>query len=128
MRHRNRMALSVATMCLMCSGVAGERQQISLGFANIETAIAAKRPGDPQHMTSGIVVRIVGKSAERETFAISNEAGIVVVPLRPGEYCFEAYNHKGLRLDLETKQSHCFSIRAGDTLTVGVVATRLESN
>jgi hypothetical protein len=124
MRHRIRITLAVTTLCLLSCNVVGEVDHIDLGFVNVETVTAADRPGGVQHMTSGIVVRIFDKSERREAFAISNEAGIVVVPLRPGEYCLEAFSHTGARLKLDPEQSACLSIRAGEVTTAGVAVAQ----
>lgn len=121
MRRLNRVI--VVVVALLCFGfvVGGESDHIELGFANIQTVRGAEQTGSSQHLTSGIIVRIFDKVQGREIFALSNEAGIAVVPLRPGSYCFDAFGHTGNRLDLDKKQSRCFSIRSGEIIELGVV-------
>jgi hypothetical protein len=68
---------------------------IQLGFANIQTVSAVSTEDAQQHLISGIIVRIYDKGGKREVFTISNEAGIALVPLRPGNYCYEAFASTG---------------------------------
>ncbi len=64
---------------------------------------------------------MMGNDGKRESFAISSGEGYVAVPLRPGRYCFEAYDQKGLRLKLDSEQAKCFELRANDRLVTGIV-------
>lgn len=99
----------------------GDRPQpIQLGFADCHTVRAAVK-GQPQEYVPSIVIRFVSKDGTHESFAVSHYEGYVSVPLRPGTYCFEAYDKKGLRLELDADQARCFDIRAHDSLEVGVV-------
>jgi hypothetical protein len=77
--------------------------------------------GDPQQMYPGIVVRMFPKRGNGEVFAISNRDGVVLVPLRPGQYCFEAFDGDGTGLALDLKQASCFPISLNKTTDVGVV-------
>lgn len=94
---------------------------LQLGFADCHTVRAAKVKGEPQEYVPSIVIRMVSKDGARESFAISSNVGYVPVPLRPGSYCFEAYDRKGLRLELDAEQARCFDLVAHDRLVVGVV-------
>lgn len=94
---------------------------LELGFADCHTLRAAKVKGEPQERVQSIVIRMVSKDRRRESFAISSSEGYVSVPLRPGSYCFEAYDQKGLRLELDLEQARCFDLVAHDRLVVGVV-------
>jgi hypothetical protein len=95
--------------------------KVEFAFVNIETVLAAEMPGDAQHMAPGIVVRLYDDSRKREAFALSNEVGIAIVPLRPGSYCFEAFEQDGHHLTLDQAQSRCFDLALGQFPTVGVV-------
>lgn len=102
-------------------GNGDQRQPIELGFADCHTVRAAKVKGQPQEYITGIVIRFLSKDGKRESFAVSHYEGYVSVPFRPGTYCFEAYDKKGLQLELDADQARCFDIRAHENLEVGVV-------
>ena len=94
---------------------------VELGFADCHTVRAAKVKGAPQEYVSGIVIRLVSKDGNRESFAVPNSDGFVSVPLRPGSYCFEAYDRKGSPLELDSEQARCFELVAREHLIVGIV-------
>jgi len=98
-----------------------EQNRIELGYANIQTVKASVAAGRPQEMLPGVVVRIFPEQGAGETFAVSNVTGIVVVPLRPGQYCYDAFDQKGVALSLDPEQYTCFSIAVDQTTTIGVV-------
>lgn len=107
-------------MVLCCNG-SGQPRRIQLGYANVQTVKRSPAPGDLQHMYPGIVVRMFPVRGRGESFAVSNRDGIVVVPLRPGQYCFEAFDGNGVQLVLDAKQANCFSIHLDKTTDIGVV-------
>jgi hypothetical protein len=107
-------------MMLLCNSNAQQRR-IQLGYANIQTVKGSVVPGDPQQMYPGIVVRMFPRRGNGEVFAISNRDGIVLVPLRPGQYCFETFDSKGTGLVLDPMQASCFPITLDKTTDVGVV-------
>jgi len=122
-RYQNTIVVAVLFLLLLGPKVSGEDDRIDLGFVNFETVTAARGLGGAQHTKSGIIVRMFDVSHNREVFTISNEAGISVVPLRPGKYCFEAFSITGTRLELDKSQSSCFTVPKDETITVGVVVS-----
>jgi len=72
-------------------------------------------------MYPGVIVRVNPQQQAGESFVLSNGAGVALMPLRPGNYCFEAYDQKGNALRLDTKQPVCFSVAQNETTEVGVV-------
>ena len=94
---------------------------LEVGFADCHTVRASKVEGGTQEYISGIVIRLVSKDGTRESFAVPNKEGYVSVPLRPGSYCFEAYDRRGSPLELDLEQERCFEIKAKDRLYLGVV-------
>ena len=105
-------------------GIANQLKPLELGFADCHTVRASKVESGPQEYISGIVIRLVSKDGTRESFAVPNKEGYVSVPLRPGSYCFEAYDRKGSPLELDSEQERCFEIKAKDNLYLGVVWRR----
>ena len=92
---------------------------ISLGFVNIET-IAIGDSGEGHHQ-SGIVVRLTSRANRVESFGISNEAGVLIAPLPPGRYCYEAFSDAGRHLKMNRPAvERCFEVQAGEDVEVGV--------
>jgi hypothetical protein len=110
----------VLAVCMMLLSVGGVDAQIPLGFAHFQTVKAASRPGATEHMLPAVIVRVTPQEGAGESFLSSNEVGVGLMPLRPGNYCFEAYDQKGRPLRLDPKQETCFSISKGETTEVGV--------
>ena|GEM_PF-4632210 len=70
---------------------------------------------------SGIVVSVSNKSHEIHSFGISNEAGVLGMPLPPGDYCYDAFSQTGHHLRINrTPSERCFSIKENQTEEVGV--------
>lgn len=119
------MTRSFATVIIICVTLSpnsiAQQRRIQIGYANIQTVKGSAVAGDPQHMYPGIVIRIFPKRGNGEVLAISNRDGIVAVPLRPGHYCFEAFDRNGAELVLDPKQAGCFSIDLNKTTDIGVV-------
>jgi len=92
---------------------------IVLGFVHIETIAVGDR-GEGHHK-SGIVVLMTNRANKVESFGISNEAGILIEPLRPGEYCYEAFSDAGRHLKMNRPAlERCFEVQAGKDVEVGV--------
>lgn len=72
-------------------------------------------------MYPGVIVRVTPQEGPGESFVVSNEAGVQLMPLRPGDYCFQAYDRKGKQLRLAPQQPNCFSVAKGKTTDVGIV-------
>ena len=94
---------------------------IKIGFADCYTSRAAKIKGQPQNYVPSIVIRFLKADDKQESFAVSHFEGYVSVPLRPGTYCFEAYDKRGVQLELDPEQARCFDIRADESVHVGIV-------
>ena len=101
-------------------GIANQPKPLELGFADCHSLRAAREEGQIQERVQSLVLRIISKDGKRETFAISKYAGYTSVPLRPGNYCVEAYTQKGLPLEQDSEQERCFEIKAKDNLYLGL--------
>ena len=92
---------------------------ILLGFVHIET-IAVGDSGEGHHK-SGIVVRLTSRENKVESFGISNEAGVLIAPLPPGQYCYDAFSDAGRHLKMNRPAvERCFEVQAGKDVEVGV--------
>lgn len=112
--------LLATCMTLMFSSGA-EQKAVPFGYAHVQTVKSGREVGAAQTMQPGIVVRFTPKHRSGETFTLSNRDGVALVPLRPGVYCFDAFDRKGNALRLEPTQATCFPIVKGETTEVGVV-------
>jgi hypothetical protein len=87
-------------------------------MVNIQTVAVS---GGKSHLKSGIVVRLTSRSTKVQSYALSNADGIVVVPLPPGDYCYDAFSQSGQSLQMKrAAQDRCFSVREGRVSEVGV--------
>ena len=93
--------------------------ELALGLVNIQT-VAVGSSGE-SHMSGGIVVRLTRRDAGIRSFALSNEAGIAVVPLPAGNYCYDAFSQAGKELNLVRKPiERCFTVVKDGVVEVGV--------
>ena len=110
--------LSIAVL-LLVSLCVGQGREISLGTVLLQT-VGIDKTGSAK-MAPGIVVRLVNKVTNAETFAITGETGFVEVPLRPGSYCYDAYSDKGKGLTMKrAAEGRCFDVKALEDIEVGV--------
>ena len=103
-----------ATLCL------GQTKDLRLGTILIQTVSVGKTTS-AGHMTPGIVVRLVNKATQSETFAISSDVGFAVVPARPGTYCYDAYSKDGTPLTMKRPaKDRCFDVEVAKDIEIGV--------
>ena len=106
---------------LLTTVVPAERPQpINIGYAIVQTVAAPAVQGDSEHFVPRVFVRMYNLKEGRESFGVSNQDGMLMVPLRPGSYCFEAFNRKGMPLELTSSQKRCFELTADRDVDVGV--------
>jgi len=93
--------------------------EIALGFVHFETiAVGDTREG---YHKPDIVVRVTNRVNKLQSFGISNEAGVLIEPLPPGKYCYEAFSATGHHLKMTRPAAErCFDIQAGKDIDVGV--------
>ncbi len=104
----------------LIGGQQGSANRIDIGYAAIQTVVTASQSGTQERLTPGVLVRIYGNRDHRESFAFSNPDGVAYVPLRPGHYCFEAFNREGVRIELTRTQARCFEVKKNEDTQVGV--------
>lgn len=62
-----------------------------------------------------------GQRNNIQSFGLSNEGGIIVMPLPPGRYCYDAFTDKGKSLEMVHNPSErCFSLKKDSVETIGV--------
>ena len=76
---------------------ASDFSDIALGFAQFETVIVTADGGKHSPF---VVVRVTNQSDMVRSFGLSNEAGVLGMPLPPGNYCYEAFSRTGRHLDM----------------------------
>ncbi len=109
---------------LPTTGTSAPRSEdITLGFAHFET-IAVSDTGEGHHKP-GVVVQMTSQADKIRSFGLSNEAGVLIEPLPPGRYCYDAFNDAGHHLQMKRPASErCFDVRAGEDAEVGVEFTK----
>jgi len=95
------------------------------GFLWICSVRAAAHHGDPQNLMGGVVIGVHPNTDKRsESFTITDSTGYAMIPLRPGNYCAQAYGTDGrkLRLDENTHGGRpiCFDIAAHKVMEAGL--------
>jgi hypothetical protein len=111
------MCLLGSSLCLVDEALSQKRT--GFGLANIE--VVAVGSSDDSHILPHVVVRIAGRKNKVQSYGLSNESGIIVMPLPPGSYCYDAFSEAGVVLNLRRKASErCFSIEKDSYETIGV--------
>lgn len=94
-------------------------ESIRLGYANL--AVVSIDVAEKRVMAPGVVVRVRGQKSSVESYGVSNEGGMILMPLPPGQYCYDAFTYDGNSLELLRKGSgRCFSIERNSEETIGV--------
>jgi hypothetical protein len=110
----------------LCATATLAASDSDFGFLWICSVRAAAHRGDPQKLVGIVVIGVYSPThkGHRESFTITDETGYVMIPLRPGNYCAEAYGTDGrkLRLDENTNGGRpiCFEIAANKVKEAGV--------
>jgi hypothetical protein len=99
------------------------------GFLWICSVRAAAHHGEPQKLVGSVVIGVYPSiDKRRESFTIADETGYVMIPLRPGHYCAEAYGTDGKKLLLDGKTNSgrpiCFNIVAHKVEEAGLTLSR----
>jgi hypothetical protein len=95
------------------------QEDVVIVFAHLET-IAIGVSGEGHHKPD-IVVRMTNRSNKIDSFGVSNEAGVLIAPLPPGRYCYEAFDATGHHLKMKRPAAErCFEVEGGKDVEVGV--------
>ena len=111
---------------VLCATVTLAASDSDFGFLWICGVQAAAHRGEPQKLVGNVVIGVYSSTnkSRRESFTITDETGYAMIPLRPGNYCAEAYGTNGrkLRLDENTNGGRpiCFDIAANRVVEAGV--------
>jgi hypothetical protein len=118
------MFLPLIFGCLLVSNICADEtptksKSIQLGFASIEV-LYINAAGESHHMPNA-VIRISGQQNRVQSYGVSNEAGLIIMPLPPGKYCYDAFSAKGEYLPMRRKGSErCFTVENDDARTIGI--------
>jgi hypothetical protein len=110
--------VSVALTSVQSRGLGREVGSVAIGLVQFDTVRVhpGRETGEPH-----IVVRVWKKGTKFWNFGFSNEVGALVMPLQPGDYCFDAFSREGKRLKMHPPAAErCFSVKKDDTVLVGV--------
>ncbi len=118
-RHLLLIAFLSSSLALVAQVGAQKTQDLKFGVVNFQT-ISVASSGE-SHMKGGIVLRVTNSSTKIQSFGISNETGILVMPLPAGEYCYDAFSDTGRAFTMtKKKEDRCFAVKHGTVETVGV--------
>jgi hypothetical protein len=109
----------LSSACLFAPGrSASDLSDIALGLAQFETLTVTENVG--KH-SPYIVVRVTNQRDKVQSFGLSNEAGVLGMPLPPGKYCYEAFSQSGHHLKMNRPEpERCFEVKKGEVVEVGV--------
>lgn len=111
---------------VVCATATLAASDSDFGFLWICSVRAAAHGGEPQKLVASVVIGVYSQQTKShsESFTITAETGYAMIPLRPGNYCAEAYGTNGrkLRLDENTNGGRpiCFHIPAHKVVEAGV--------
>lgn len=95
-----------------------EPSDLALGLAQFETVTVTQKGGEHSPY---VVVRVTRRGDKIQSFGLSNEAGVLGMPLPPGQYCYDAFSRTGHRLEMNRPESErCFAVTEGHVTEVGV--------
>lgn len=120
-RLNKTLAVGLVLLSISALAICLAEERLRLGYAVCQTVKTVGAYPTPQEVLPGTVIRFLDSTKGREIFAISNKDGMVLVPLRPGKYCFEAYDKNGARYNLDPEQRDCFSVKQSEHVEIGVV-------
>jgi hypothetical protein len=96
------------------------QKKAGFGFASLTTVQAAAQVGESQAIAGDVVVCLHGNAAREGVCVLTNDLGIVLIPLRAGAYCADAYGTDGSPVKLDdrawTTTHNCFESIVGGTV------------
>jgi hypothetical protein len=121
MVSRGRLLLILLTSCVLFLVIrirASESNDVALGLVQFETVVVDDHGG---HHRQNVVVRVTSEKDRVQSFGISNEAGLVFMPLPTGRYTFDALSQTGHPLKMKRPEDErWFDVREGQDTDVGV--------
>lgn len=120
------MSKSSLVLCIvfLCSSALAEVKKpgashnLALGMVNVQTVAVS---GGESHLKSGVIVRLTSRETKVQSYVLSNAAGIAVVPLPPGSYCYDAFAQTGEPLEMKrASRERCFSVKKDQVVELGV--------
>jgi hypothetical protein len=116
--HLLSIAFLSGASLLTLGHAASDVHDIALGSAQFETVTVT--PAGAKHAPY-IVVRVTNHSSKVQSFGLSNEFGVLGMPLPPGKYYYDAFSPAGHHLQMSRPEAErWFEVRKGETVEVGV--------
>lgn len=111
--------LSSLILALLRSQVGATAKDLELGTVFMVSKTGAPDRGRAEVITD-IVVRVTD-SKTVQSFGITNEAGVLAMPLPAGRYCWDAFSKTGKALRMNRPpQDRCFQVRRNEIREVGI--------
>jgi hypothetical protein len=111
---------------MLCVTATGASEDSDFGFLWISSVRAAAHQGEPQKLVGSVVIGVYPSTGKNhsESFTITDQTGYAMIPLRPGNYCAEAYGTNGRKLRLDVSENGgrpiCFAIAAHKAVEAGL--------
>ena len=112
------LILSSVILALLQPQATSTAKDLELGTVfMVSTSGPDRGPGE---IITDIVVRVTD-SKSVQSFGITNEAGVLAMPLPPGRYCWDAFSKTGKALRTNRPpQNRCFQVSASEIREVAV--------
>lgn len=119
----SRVRISIAFLTSLAVPVAGDARagtkDVDITIVNVQTA-AVSFAGE-YRMSPHVVVRVINGKDGIRSFGLSSEAGILLLPLPPGRYCYDAFSPRGRALRMvRPSAERCFTATRDGETTIGV--------
>ena len=110
--------LSSAILALSQAQAGTTTKDLELGTAFM---VSTTGPSDgPGAIRTDVVVRVTD-SKSVQSFGITNEAGVLEMPLPPGRYCWDAFSPAGKAFRMNRQpQDRCFQVRRNEIREVAI--------
>jgi hypothetical protein len=94
-------------------------KDLDLGTVFMVSSTGAPDRGRAE-IISDVVVRVTD-SKSVQSFGITNETGVLAMPLPPGRYCWDAFSKTGKALRMNRPpEDRCFQVRRNEIREVGI--------
>lgn len=103
-------------LSLLCNAQT-KAPDLELGLVQFSSATVFD--GKTSHTVPGIVLVVKGKNNGVQSFGITNEAGVLAMPLPPGDYSLAAYTEKGKYVKIERPEL-IFHVSKNQLTEVGI--------
>lgn len=112
-------SLDLGAAALGAASARSDAKDVNLAIVNVQTVVLL--PSGEYRMSPYIVVKVTDEKARIQSFGLSGEIGILLLPLPPGRYCYDAFSRSGRALKMvRPRAERCFMATQEPETTIGV--------